>query len=233
VVDVTTLHEDLARVVLVGRDVADVLADLTTVARRALPGSEATSITLIRGDKPFTAAHDGQMALDADELQYVRDYGPCVDAGRSGEIFVVRDMATEDRWPDYCRHVADQGVRSSLSLPLPFQAATIGALNNYSTRPDAFGEDDVVIGEEVASWVALAVANASAAATAADETVNMREAMITRGGIEQAKGILMERYKVTADQAFAILSTASQRSGTKLRDVAGELVRTGTIAGSL
>jgi GAF domain-containing protein len=156
-----------------------------------------------------------------------------VDAGRSGQVFLISDMATERRWPDYNRHAAERGVGSSLSVPLPFQVATIGALNNYSTRPGAFGEEDIAVGEEIASWVAFAVANASAAATAVDEAAHMREAMITRGGIEQAKGILMERHKVTPDQAFTILSQASQRTGIKLRDVASELVTTGALPGSL
>jgi putative nucleotidyltransferase with HDIG domain len=101
---VKVLHEELARVVLVGRSLDAVLGEITSIARRAIPGSEATSITLIRNDKPFTAAHNGQMALDADELQYQRDYGPCVDAARSGEKFVVGDMATEQRWSDYGPH---------------------------------------------------------------------------------------------------------------------------------
>jgi GAF domain-containing protein len=233
VVDMTTLHEELARVLLVGRELSDVLTELTGIARRAMPGSESTSITLIRGEKPFTAAHDGQMALDADELQYERDYGPCVDAGRSGQVFLIADMRTEMRWPDYAQHAAARGVGSSLSVPLPFQAATIGALNNYSTRPGAFGEDDVAVGEEVASWVAFAVANASAAASAVDDAANMRAAMLTRGAIEQAKGILMERHKITSDQAFNLLTKASQLTGVKLRDVAAELVQTGVLPGSL
>ena len=226
------LHEELARVVLVGRDLAEVLAEITTIARRSMPGSDACSITLIRDDEPFTAAHDGRMALDADELQYQRDYGPCVDAGRSGQTFTVEDMATEHRWSDYGPHAAAQGVGSSLSLPLPFQAATIGALNNYSTRRAGFGDVDVAVGEEVSSWVALAVATASAAASMAEEAANMRAAMVTRGTIEQAKGVLMERYKITADEAFSLLSRASQHTGLKLRDLAHELVQTGTMPGS-
>lgn len=230
--DLTELHQQLARVTLVGRDLSEVLQELTTIARRAMPGSEATSITLIRREEPYTAAHDGQMALDADELQYERDYGPCVDAGRSGMIFLITDMRTEERWPDYARHAAARGVRSSLSVPLPFQSTTIGALNNYSTSPDAFGEDDVAVGEEVASWVAFAVANASAAASVAVEAANMRSAMLTRGTIEQAKGILMERFKVTPDGAFTLLSTASQHTGLKLRDVAHDLVSTGALPGA-
>src|SRR3954470_19733255 len=137
--DLTALHEDLAGIVLVDRELNDVLSDITGAARRAMPGAEAASITLIRGDEAFTAAYDGQMALDADELQYERGYGPCLDAGRAGQVFLVEDMATEQRWPDYARHAAAHGVGSSLSVPLPFQSALIGALNNYASRPDAFG----------------------------------------------------------------------------------------------
>jgi GAF domain-containing protein len=229
---VKALHEELARVVLVGRDLPQVLAEITTIARRAMPGSEATSITLIRNDEPFTAAHDGQLALDADELQYERDYGPCVDAGRSGLKFLIDDMRTEQRWPDYAQHAVTRGVGSSLSVPLPFQSAIIGGLNNYSTRPHAFSEEDVAVGEEVASWVAFAVANASAAAATAEDAAHMRAAMDTRATIEQAKGILMERHKLTADQSFNLLSKVSQHTGLKLRDVAHDLVRTGTLPGT-
>lgn len=133
------MHEALAKVVLVDRDLSAVLTEITTIARRSLPGAEAASITLIRGENAFTAAYDGQMALDADELQYERGFGPCVDAARAGQVLLIDDMRTEQRWPDYARHAAAHGVGSSLSVPLPFQSATIGALNNYSGRPHASG----------------------------------------------------------------------------------------------
>jgi GAF domain-containing protein len=226
------LHQELARVVMVDRDLDQVLTEIVQIARRAIPGSEGTSITLIRDDKGFTAAFDGQIAMDADELQYERGYGPCLDAGRSGELFVVTDMRTEERWPDYAAHVAELGVRSSMSVPLPFQGMTIGALNSYARRTSAFGEVDVAVGEEVAAFVAIAVANAEAAARATNDVANMRQAMASRGVIEQAKGILMERYKITAEQAFTLLTHASQRSNVKLRHVAEELTATGVLTGS-
>ena len=197
-----------------------------------MPAAEAVSITLIRNDHPFTAAHDGQIALDADELQYQRDYGPCVDAGRSGQLFLVDDMRTDQRWPDYAQHAADRGVGSSLSVPLPFQAATLGAMNNYATRPHAFTEEDIEVATAVAPWVAYAVNNASVAASAAEQTANMVAAMTTRAVIEQAKGILMERHRLTSDQAFNLLSRTSQRTGSKLRDVAADLVETGVLPGA-
>ena len=226
------LHQRLAGVVLVGRELPEVLTEIVQISRSVMPGADATSITLIRDDRPYTAAYDGQIAMDADELQYERGYGPCLDAGRAGELFVVDDMATEQRWPDYAVHAAERGVGSSLSVPLPFQGATIGALNNYALRPHAFGEADIALGEEVAAFVAIAVGNAEAAARASDDVLNMRRAMASRGVIEQAKGILMERYKITAEQAFTLLTHASQRTNVKLRDVAEELTTTGVLTGA-
>jgi GAF domain-containing protein len=194
-----------------------------------MPSIEAASVTLIREDKAFTAAYDGQMALDADELQYERGYGPCMDAGRAGQVFLVDDMRSEQRWPDYAQNVLAHGVLSSLSVPLPFQGATIGALNTYGGRPQVVDDSDIELAEEVAAWVAVAVGNAEAAARTSDDLIQMRTLMMSRACIEQANGILMERHKITEDEAYTILTHASQRTNIKLRDVAEELVRTGTL----
>jgi GAF domain-containing protein len=227
--DLTRLHEELARIVLVGRDLSAVLDDIVRTARRAMPGPEAASITLIHGDHAWTAAYDGRMALDADELQYEQGYGPCLDAGRAGQVLSIEDMRTEQRWPEYAAQAAERGVGSSLSLPLPFQSGTIGALNTYSTEPHAFRETDIALGQEVASWVALVASNAAGAAATVEELAHLRVAMASRATIEQAKGMLMERYKVTPDQAFNVLTRVSQARQIKLREVAATLVGTGAL----
>jgi GAF domain-containing protein len=227
--NVTELHEALARVVLADREQADVLTEITRIARQAMPSVDAVSITLIRGDEPFTVAYDGQMAMNADELQYERGYGPCMDAGRAGQMFLIDDMRSEQRWPDYARHAVAHGVLSSLSVPLPFQGATIGALNTYAGRPQFIDDHDVELAEEVAAWVAIAIGNAEAAARTSEDLTQLRTAMMSRAVIEQAKGILMERHKIKEDEAFTILTHTSQRTNTKLRDVAAELVRTGAV----
>jgi GAF domain-containing protein len=221
------LHESLAGVVHADRDLADVLTEITGIARRAMPSIEAASVTLIRGDKPFTAGFDGQMALDADELQYARGYGPCMDAARAGQMMLVEDMRNEQRWPDYAHDAAAHGVLSSLSVPLPFQGATIGALNTYAGRSQFLDDNDVEIAEEVAAWVGVAVGNAEAAARTMEDPNHLRTAMMSRAVIEQAKGILMERHKIKEDEAYTILTHASQRTNTKLPDVAAELVQAG------
>jgi GAF domain-containing protein len=229
--NVNELHEALARVVVADRELSEILTEITGIARQAMPRVEAASVTLIRADRPFTAAYDGQMALDADELQYERGYGPCVDAGLAGQMFLVDDMRTEQRWPDYAQNVAAHGVLSSLSVPLPFQGVTIGALNTYAGQPKAFDDSDVELAKEIAAWVAVAIGNAETASRTRDDLSLLRTVMTSRACIEQAKGILMERHKITEDEAFTMLTHTSQRTNTKLRDVAAELVQTGTLPG--
>jgi GAF domain-containing protein len=229
--DLTKLHQDLARVALVERNLNDVLTEIVGIARKAVPSVDAASITLIRGEKAFTAAYDGQLAMDADELQYERGYGPCIDAGLAGQMLVIEDMRTEERWPDYTRRAAEHGIGSSMSVPLPFQAASIGALNTYGETPRTMSAEDRALGEEVAGWIALAVGTAEAVARTSEALANLRIAMRSRASIEQAKGMLMERYKISSDRAFAVLTRASQTSNIKLREVADDLLRTGKLAG--
>ena len=222
---VDDVSRELSRVILAGRELSDVLADITAIAARAVPGAEAVSTTLVRGDKAFTAGYAGQLAMDADELQYEEGSGPCLDAGRGGVVLRIDDMSTEERWPGYVARARTTAVRSSLSVPLPYQGSSIGALNVYSTRPAAFATpDSLAAGLDIAESIAVAIANADAHAQLADQAANMRIAMESRAVIEQAKGVLMAQRHVTPEQAFEMLREASQRSNRKLRDIAVGIV---------
>src|SRR4051812_5684556 len=215
----------LSKVVLVDRTLDDVLAEITRIAAAGIPGAESTSITLLRDDKAFTAAHHGEMALAADELQYEKGYGPCIDAGRGGVVLRIDDVREEQRWPDYMARVQETGVRSSLSVPLPYQGTSVGALNIYSSEPAAFAApESLEAGLEVAETIAVAVVNADAHAQLSEQSRNMRLAMDSRAVIEQAKGVLMAQRHVDAEQAFEILRDASQRYNRKLRDIAAGIV---------
>jgi len=60
-----------------------------------------------------------------------------------------------------------------------------------------------------------------------EQVAGLEIALLTRDIIGQAKGILMERYRITADEAFDRLRTASQHKNRKVRDLAEELANTG------
>lgn len=215
---------DLARIVLAEETLDSVLSKVVELTKRVIAPADEVSLTLVRKGRAETAAYTGILAMQADERQYGLDGGPCLDASRGGETMVIRDMRTEDRWPDYAPQAATIGVLSSLSVPLPIQEDLIGALNVYSRRPDAFDDDDIRAGQTFAAYAAIAVANADSFASTAEMAQNLRVAMASRATIEQAKGILMARGGISADTAFEMLVRASQRENRKVRDVAAELV---------
>jgi GAF domain-containing protein len=222
-VDAESLLE-LATIVYSGETLQSVLERVTQVAKRSLPGADEVSVTLIRDEKPFTAAFTGQLALDADEMQYERGYGPCMDAGRAGIVLRIEDMRREERWPDYAAAVRARGVLSSLSVPLPIQDRYIGALNIYSRLPEAFGDSAIDAGRLIASYAAVAVHNAQTFTQASALAADLAKAMESRAVIEQAKGIVMHEQRCSADDAFALLTKVSQQANIKLRDIAAEMV---------
>ena len=170
---------------------SEVLAEITTIARRAMPGSEATSITLIRerqavhrGARRAAGPRRGRAAVRS--ATTARAW---TRAGR-GLMFLIDDMRTEQRVAGYAQHAAARGGRRArCRCPCPSRRRRSASLNNYSTRrPHAFSEEDVALGEEVASFVAFAVANASAAAATAEDAANMWAAMSLAGRDRAGQG---------------------------------------------
>ena len=196
-----------------------------------MPGRPETSVLLLVGSKPTTVVHTGQLALDLDETQFERGHGPCLHAARTGELTEISDTRTDRRWQDYTRRAAAHGNLSSLSVPLVIDrdARVTGALNVYARRPDAFDAESRAVAARFVPYAAVATGNLYAYQSARDMADDLRTALETRAVIDQAKGILVERHRLTADQAFQLLAQASMHSNTKVRDVADHLAHTGEL----
>jgi GAF domain-containing protein len=204
------------------------VADLT---KTVMPGNPEASVCLLVKGHPTTMVSTGELATDLDETQYERGHGPCLHAARTGEVTEIPDTRAEDRWPDYTPRAVEHGNLSSLSVPLaidPDEQVT-GALNIYARRPDAFDEASRSVATRFAPYAAVAAGNLYAYQSARDMAENLQAALESRAVIDQAKGILMERYKLTPDAAFQLLARASMTTNRKLRDIADHLVRTGEL----
>ena len=202
------------------------VADLT---KTVMPGNPETSVLLLVKEKPTTVAHTGQLAVDLDETQYERGHGPCLHAARTGELTEIADTRTETRWQDYTQRAAERGNLSSLSIPLAIDpdAQVTGALNIYARRPVAFDETSRSVAARFAPYAAVATGNMYAYQSARDMADNLQAALESRAVIDQAKGVLIERYKLTPDQAFQLLARVSMNANRKVRDIADHLVHTG------
>lgn len=214
---------ELRRADLAHVDVEQALAKVATLARRVIPGASEVSVTLITNEVPGTPTATSPLALAMDLVQYRAEHGPCLTAADEQSTVAVC-IATDKMWPAFTELAKEVGVRSSLSVGLPVGPAVLGALNVYSTASDAFGDDARELAETFAGYTAVALANAHLYASTAQVARQLDAAMATRAVIEQAKGMIMLARKVSADEAFEILSTASQRQNRKLRAMAQMIV---------
>ena len=214
----------LAGVVLGADDLPSALTRVTLVAVEVVPGCDACSLTMRMAGRPEAPATSDAWSRELDELQYSEQEGPCLDCMREGSIQRVRDFTDDSRFPSYGPRAAAKGARSALSLPLTADGRTVGALNLYSRQPAAFGSEEVAAGELLAAHASLAVQAATAYYSSVELAAQMRDALVSRAVIEQAKGVLVAQQQIAPDDAFALLTRLSQQSNRKLREVAAALV---------
>jgi GAF domain-containing protein len=204
-------------------DVDGLLGAVTHAAVTTVPGAEVGSISYVVGRQGVESrGATGDLPRRLDEAQNRLQEGPCLDAVREQPVVRVEDMRDEPRWPRFAAEATALGVRSSLSVRLVIEDDRLGALNLYAPTPGAFTEESVDIGQAIAAHAAIALIGAKTEG-------HLRTAIGSRDLIGQAKGILMERYRLTAAQAFAVLARASQEANLKLVDVALALNDTGAI----
>jgi len=213
---------DLAREMRASTDPVDLLDRIVHAAVVEIPGSAAAGITMAFRDRLTTGARTDAWVDHVDRIQYDARQGPCVHSSRRHETVRADDLRTADRWPSFARGAVEIGVRSMLSTPLFVRDNSFGALNLYAREPYAFDRD-------AESAAVLFAAHAAVAMDASRKEENLRIALATREVIGEAKGILMERFKVSSQQAFDMLIVVSQRSHRKLREVAEELTNTGEL----
>jgi GAF domain-containing protein len=205
-------------------DLDSALALVVRTSRQTVPGCHGVSLTLREKGIPTAFAADDPWAEDLDRLQVVEQEGPCLDCTRESSVMRVRDLRVDGRFPSYGPKAADRGALSAVSFPLSADGVTAGALNLYSRDVDSFGTEAVALGTLLAAHASLALQAASAYFAERDLAARLREALVSRAVIEQAKGLLMGQLGCDADTAFRRLVERSQATNTKVRDVAQALV---------
>ncbi len=226
--------DGLARLLLTEENTQSVLQRVVDLVVQVMPAGAEASVTLVRDHRPTTAASTGSRALQLDETQYEQGHGPCLDAALHGQVMVIDDGRTEARWPEYLPAFLRYGALSSLAVPVPVPTVQSAAgLNIYAPEAGAFTDRHRDAAAQLAAYAAVALSNVDALQDARGQAEHLRVAMASRAAIEQAKGILMERHRLTPDQAFRLLAEASMQTNRKVRDLAEDLVRTGELPAAL
>jgi len=221
--DLFSAFAALPSLLLDSPNLAGFLADVARLAAGVVP-SGSCGITVRRDGQPLTVASSDKWAERVDEVQYGAGEGPCLDTLYTGAVIDVPDLAADGRWDGYRQHALEHGVRSSVSIPLAVDGATVGALNLYGAVPRAFDAAARNHAETFAVQAAAALTLVMRTIGLTEDSAHLERALTTRTLIDQALGILMGQQRCNADEAFALLRAHSQNNNRKLRDVAADLI---------
>lgn len=195
--------------------------------------ARAAGVMLIDGGRSVSLAASSrheQLALDLLEAQH--GGGPCLESYGSGKAVPpvsIRVAHAAARWPDFTERALRHDIVTTFAVPLRRREHLLGALNVFvPTLPDndatAGAAPQLEVAQALADAAALGLQNRRAYTQYRTLSGQLQEALSSRVRIEQAKGMLAERWGVRADQAFVALRQFARRRRLALDQVASTVI---------
>jgi GAF domain-containing protein len=211
----------LARELREGHSKEEVYQAVCDRAIRLVDGCDRAAVGVLDGQYFTSAAATDDVMRLIDRLQNQLGEGPCLDASTDQSIHVDNDITVASKWPNLARLVVEHTpVRAMLAVPLVHAGRRTGAVNLFADRPHAFTDESVGQAAILAAFASVALMSAAQTARAEQLAVGLQ----TNREIGAAVGILMATHGISQDEAFTLLSQASQRLNRKLRDIARSIL---------
>ena len=199
-------------------DVDELLQLICLAAIDAIQGADYAGITLAdRHGKLETPAASDPLVHQVDALQYQLKQGPCVDAVHGQWQARSDDLSVDVRWPEYGPLAADLGIASQMGIELFDEPGMVAGLNLYSSNVDAFHDDTV----EAAMLFAIQATHALGRVMTQKQ---LTDAMTTSTTIGRATGVIMQRFQLSADRAFELLTRVSRIHDITLEVLADQIL---------
>ena len=199
-------------------DSDDLVSRIVGESVRLVPPARHAGVIVTDADKNLrTVFASDVVPRQLDALQMQTGTGPCLTAARKQIVVRMHDISADTRWTEFRQAAKSCDVGSMLCVPLYIDDRLLGTLSLYGGEPHAFREGVEPIARLLATVSAVALADSF-------QRDRIDRALRNRDVIGQAKGILMERRGISADEAFAVLRAASQSLNVKLTQVARTLV---------
>jgi GAF domain-containing protein len=206
---------------------ADVLRGLT---RRCVELLDATAAALMLADahgtpRPAAASDERALRLTESEERYAE--GPCQDCCRLAAPVTCPDLrpgAAGNHWPRFAAQAREQGLNSADAVPLRHDSRTLGALVLFRAAPGGLRGHDAALARALAEAAAIGILRGRAQRNTERLAEQLQRALDSRVIVEQAKGVLAERWGVPPDTAFTGLRTHARAQRARLADLARQVV---------
>jgi len=209
-------------------EAGDLLAGLQRVvdATRTVVVVDGVGLTLAHEDGPprWVATTDRAMVL-LEQIQQDFGEGPCLAAYAEDRVVAVEDLRRTPRWNRIAAVVGQLQVRGVLSVPVRLANQPVGTLDAYTTSPRAWSAQEIDALGALAAVTADLVRTAAELANREVQVAQLRQALVSRVWIEQAKGVLGATQGISPDEAFQQLRARARSSSRKLADLAQEVVQ--------
>jgi len=208
-------------------DEFDLIELLTLLSLRCVELFEAGAAGILLADQRGTlqvVAASSERARLLELFQLQNDQGPCLDCYSTGSPISVHDLRSVERWPLFTAEAEAAGYRGVGAFPLRLRDEVIGTLNIFMADPVELGDQDLQICQALADVATIAILQHQAVQQAENLSGQLQQALDSRIAIEQAKGILAERFHLEMTDAFAQLRRFARGSNQRLSDVAAALV---------
>ena len=162
-------------------------------------------------------------------LQTQNDEGPCFECYHRGRPVISEDLSADAaRWPVFSPAAVRARFGSVHAVPMRVHGETVGGLNLFRSAPGRLAAPDVPLAQGLADIAAVALVQRREAREARHTVRQLQGALQSRVVIEQAKGLVAERARISMDAAFVLLRGYARAHNLRLSQVAGELIE-GTI----
>ena len=216
---------DLTEILVRGLDGPAQRQRLTEMCAELLDVQAAALLAIDLDGVPAMEAASEETAELLTRFELVYEQGPGIDVLRTGTRVECTDLtAARLRWPRFAPVALDAGVAAAVGLPCVLCDDVVGALTLYMATPGHMSTDGDELSRGLANTMSLGV-TAHRSRELAARAAQLQGALDTRVVIEQAKGMLAERETITVDEAFTLLRNHSRSTGTKLREVAQDVVK--------
>jgi GAF domain-containing protein len=208
-------------------DVIDLLQRLSTRCIELLDVS-AAGIMLAdeHGELQIMAASDEHTRL-LELFAVQHDQGPCVECYATGMARSNVDLTDEtaaEKWPRFAARARATGYVTTHALPLRLRDRVVGALNLFQQEPHPLSEGELALAQALADVATIAILQQRTLEQSHVETSQLQTALTSRVLVEQAKGVLAERWGTSVDDAFAAFRGYARAHRLRLADFAAEII---------
>jgi len=173
---------------------------------------------------PVAASSEDARQLELFQLQI--DQGPCLDAARNGFVVTSPDLKAErQRWPAFCDAALTVGFRSVVAVPMRLRKRSIGGLNIFGHTEGLPPSEAMHLAQSLTHLTALGILFQQAARKSAALVEQLQHALDSRVVIEQAKGVIAERFRIGTDAAFDRIRRYARNNNQKLGEVCAAIIR--------